>query len=168
MILSFIPLITLLIITQNLAHAKNYKCLYEDTINITDSYILTNGSYMYRNHTLIQPDLVDIYDYEILYNRTKQSVPTHKRACICHLKTCISFCSENILYHYQEIMANNPDLLIIFEIDIKMSNNSIVSKNIVEDFEHTILKGFCPDHYALSTETGDDYYAWTLFEVSVI
>lgn len=168
MILKKFKLIILyIILRENLGSVDGRKCSYADTINITDSYVFENGSYLYHNETLT-PDLVDTYDYEILYSGKKHPVPQHKRACICHIKRCINFCSVNISLHYNRISIANSDLSIIFDVNVMLENSDVIELNLVEDFEHNILNGFCSDSYPLSMETGDDNYAWTLFEVRKI
>ncbi|XP_065361601.1 probable G-protein coupled receptor Mth-like 11 [Calliphora vicina] len=140
------------------------NCSYENTINITNSAVLANGSYIYDSQTLVPPQLVGNYDYELLYNGSRRKVPLHKRACICHLKPCITLCSNDIPKTYHYIINNDIiDFVEVFYIQMSLTNSSVVTKNIVEDFEPIVLKEFCAASYMLSPEE-DTRLSWTLFE----
>ncbi|XP_065361352.1 probable G-protein coupled receptor Mth-like 2 [Calliphora vicina] len=141
-----------------------FNCSYENTINITNNTLLANGSYIYDNQTLVPPQLVGSYDYEILYNGSRRKVPLHKRACICHLKPCISLCSNDISETYQYVINNAMyDALDIFSINVNLNNGLVATKNIVKDFAPIEWQEFCAVLYMLTPEinVGSD---WTLFE----
>lgn len=149
----------------NLLNAGIFNCSYDNTINITRNAVLANGSYIYNNQTVVPNQLVGNYDYEIFYNGTRRKVAQHKRACICHLKPCISMCSDVILETYQYVINNDIyDALDIFSIDMTLANNSVVTKNIAEDFAAIVLTEYCKLSYMLSPETHANS-GWTLFEV---
>ncbi|XP_065361151.1 G-protein coupled receptor Mth2-like [Calliphora vicina] len=143
-----------------------YNCSYDNTIIINQNSALANGSYIYKNRTLIPPQLVGNYDYEILYNGSKRSLPTHTRACICHLKRCITLCSNSITQFYQDVIndeGNDDDFLSLFSIKMTLANKTVVTQNIAVDFEHIILDEFCIPFYTLSPEK-DKKLGWTFFE----
>ncbi|KNC34952.1 putative G-protein coupled receptor Mth-like 11 [Lucilia cuprina] len=140
------------------------NCSYENTINITDTPLLSNGSYIYDNETLIPPDLVGMYNYEILYNGSRRSVPQHRRACICHLKPCITFCSNIIPETYNYIIENNMYYALeMFSIELTLKNRTVVTKNIAEDFMPIVLNEFCEAYKILSPEK-ENTSTWTLNE----
>ncbi|KAM7358532.1 G-protein coupled receptor Mth2-like isoform 2-T2 [Cochliomyia hominivorax] len=134
---------------------------------------LPNGSYIHNNHTLIPPHLVGNYDYEILYNGTKIPASLHKRACICRLKHCITLCSDNIPDFYEDSIKDNADddndeeddaaISTLFNINMTLTNQTIISQNIATDFEHIILDEFCEPFYFLAPQENENL-GWTLFE----
>ncbi|XP_065361010.1 G-protein coupled receptor Mth2-like isoform X2 [Calliphora vicina] len=142
-----------------------FNCAYENTIKITkDDAFLPNGSYIYDNQTLVPPQLVANYDYEILYNGSRHKVPQHKRACICHLKPCVTLCSQDILKTYQYVKNNAISAALdIFSIKVTLANKSVVRQNIALDFAPIVLNKYCESSYMLSPETNKNYN-WTLFE----
>lgn len=154
---------------STIASMSELFCSYDNTINISKYSALANGSYIYNNHTLIPPQLVGNYDYEILYNGSKRSVPTHTRACICQLKHCITLCSNSITQFYQDVINDEgeDDFMSLFSIKMTLANKTVVTQNIAADFEHIILNEFCIPFYTLSPEK-DRKLGWTFFEVRVI
>ncbi|KAM7355865.1 putative G-protein coupled receptor Mth-like 3 [Cochliomyia hominivorax] len=155
-----------MIISSDLKLENPLSCPFEDTLNITNSQILADGSYLYKNNILLPSDLVDTYDYEILYNGGTRLVPEHKRACICgNIAQCITLCSNNIIKFYSEFIANKRiDLLHIFDIPVTLTNQSVDMRNIIKDFEHNVLSDFCPSKYPLATDIETNKSRWTLFE----
>ncbi|XP_037826737.1 probable G-protein coupled receptor Mth-like 3 [Lucilia sericata] len=141
------------------------NCSYEDTIEIPDNSLLANGSYIYKNQTVIPPNLIGNYDYIILYDGSKRTVPQYKRACICHLMPCISFCSNTIPEIYNIFMKNAQVMRTDknnFSIEVTLRNRTVVKQNIAEDFEPFVKEDFCEAPHNIIKEV--DGAGWTLFE----
>ncbi|KNC34954.1 putative G-protein coupled receptor Mth-like 11 [Lucilia cuprina] len=152
---------------QKLTMDKEIRnCSYEDTIEIPDNTFLPNGSYIYKNQTIIPSNLIGNYDYIILYDGTKRTVPQYKRACICRLIPCISFCSHAIPEIYNYLMKDAKDMRTDkhnFSIEVTFRNRTVIKKNIVEDFEPFVKEDFCEEPYNMIKEV-DTKTGWTLFE----
>ncbi|KAL7741517.1 hypothetical protein ACLKA6_000831 [Drosophila palustris] len=67
------------------------NCDYFDTVDLTYSEKLTNGSYKYEG-AVIPPEQTGIYNYKIFFEGTKITVEDHLRGCVCKIKPCIRYC----------------------------------------------------------------------------
>ncbi|XP_017021876.1 probable G-protein coupled receptor Mth-like 6 [Drosophila kikkawai] len=112
-------------------------CHFLETVNITSSLRLQNGSYMYQDIE-IPEYLTGQYDYittELDYNET---VKSHLRGCVCQLKPCIwiccrfkdwdepnSKCTDGLM---EELAKINPFL------NVTLINGSVVETNLLKNF----------------------------------
>ncbi|KAL7741522.1 hypothetical protein ACLKA6_000834 [Drosophila palustris] len=67
------------------------NCDYFDTVDLTYSEKLINGSYIYEG-VVIPPEQTGTYNYKILFEGTNITVENHLRGCVCKIKPCIRYC----------------------------------------------------------------------------
>ncbi|KAH8412088.1 hypothetical protein KR222_010209, partial [Zaprionus bogoriensis] len=67
------------------------ECDYFDTVDLTGSKQLPNGSYEFQG-AIIPHDQTGTYNYKILFEGTRTPVKEHTRGCVCKLKPCIRYC----------------------------------------------------------------------------
>ncbi|KAH8347113.1 hypothetical protein KR059_005319 [Drosophila kikkawai] len=95
----FVVLLWVLVLHQTLADIPD--CDYLDTVELSASQRLPNGSYIYEG-ILIPERLTGEYDSRPLPDDSKESVNRrHWRGCVCKLKSCVRFCCR-----HDQIMKN--------------------------------------------------------------
>ncbi|KNC34951.1 hypothetical protein FF38_12255 [Lucilia cuprina] len=142
-------------------------CPFIYTVDLTDTPLLPNGSYLYHNDTLIPPEFVRDYNYTILINdKTSKNVQTHKRGCICAVKQCLPFCSDDLEMFYEQYKSNCVDYG--FQKNVTFSGGIVKSKHLLKDF-HLIYGNVCniENGYMLSPEL-EQHNEWTLYEDSML
>ncbi|KQS39313.1 uncharacterized protein Dere_GG17551, isoform C [Drosophila erecta] len=140
-------------------------CDFFDTVKLSDSEKLSNGSYIYEG-VVIPAKLTGEYDYEIDYDGDTVSVPNHIRGCVCKLKTCIRFCC-----HPKKLMVGDEcsknvykNLTYEYLLDITQLDGSVIKKHVLEDMVvQQDLPLPCERHYLLDAE-GSKYDMWSLYE----
>ncbi|XP_020818542.1 G-protein coupled receptor Mth-like [Drosophila serrata] len=111
-------------------------CHFYETVNISSSQRLPNGSYVYQGLEVPEP-LTGEYNYirsELGYNKT---VKSHLRGCVCQLKPCIWICCR-----FQDMGPNeecNDGLMkelarIKPFLNVTLSNGSVAENNLLSDF----------------------------------
>lgn len=143
-------------------------CNYFDTVDLTKSNKLSNGSYVYEK-LIIPVDQTGEYNYEILVDGQRIEVPTHLRGCACKLGTCIRFCCPRNLVLVDDERECTGDINTAIEYDpnveITLSNGTKVIRNILNDFVvQQDLPVPCSGHFHINAEVGAEK-KWTLFEV---
>ncbi|XP_033240601.1 G-protein coupled receptor Mth-like [Drosophila pseudoobscura] len=89
--------------TATLAATENETipdCDYFDTVNVTGSQRLVNGSYLYQG-VVIPAELTAEFDYRVLPDDSTEPVERHLRGCVCQLRPCLRLCC-----HHSQLMAN--------------------------------------------------------------
>ncbi|KAH8415265.1 hypothetical protein KR222_010091, partial [Zaprionus bogoriensis] len=147
------------------AVADIFGCDYFDTVDLSNSQMLENGSYVYES-LIIPIDQTGQYDYEILVDGERVDVPKHLRGCACKLGTCIRFCClRNLqLVDSERMCAGDIGKAVDFDplVNITLNNGTQVVRHILNDFvvqQHLPVP--CSGHFSLDTLDED---GWTLFE----
>ncbi|KAH8260692.1 hypothetical protein KR038_008945 [Drosophila bunnanda] len=159
-------LIWMLVLHQTLADIP--ECDYFDTVDLSASQRLPNGSYIYEG--LLIPDrLTGEYDYRLMPDDSKELVDAHWRGCACKLRPCVRFCCR-----HDQIMENGEcnDAMEkeLVQIDpyfnVTLANGSVVKRHFrTQLILQKDLPMPCPDLYPLDNRRESDTY--TLYEVSL-
>lgn len=142
---------------------KNCPFIY--TVDLTESILLPNGSYLYHNDTVIPPQFVSDYNYTILItNPNTQNVRVHKRGCICAVKQCLPLCSDEMEYFYESYKSDCVDYG--FSKNVTYSGGVVKRKHLLRDF-HPIYGKVCDieTSYMMMPEL-EPHNDWTLYEVN--
>ncbi|XP_070142373.1 probable G-protein coupled receptor Mth-like 6 [Drosophila kikkawai] len=112
-------------------------CHFLETVNITSSQSLQNGSYMYQDIE-IPEHLTGQYNYITTEKGIQQKVNSHLRGCVCHLKPCIWICCRFKDWDSsngkctdgltEKLSKINPFL------EVTLNNGSVVKRNLLKDF----------------------------------
>ncbi|XP_020813132.1 probable G-protein coupled receptor Mth-like 6 [Drosophila serrata] len=117
--------------------AKIPGCNYLETVDLSFSSKLPNGTYVYRDYLPVPRRLNGQYDYIETERGINKSVERHTRECICQLKPCIWICcrfkdmqpngecTDGLMKELGEI---NPYL------NVTLLNGSVVRRNLLCDF----------------------------------
>ncbi|XP_073836876.1 G-protein coupled receptor Mth2-like [Musca autumnalis] len=113
------------------------KCLYRDTINLTDATPLENGSYVYSNILIPNTQVVE-YNYILEFRNISQEAEPHLRGCVCgKTKNCVKLCCKHGEW-FNEIAAEcepiSEDMYIPTDIDITMDNGDVKLVNLYHQF----------------------------------
>uniref|UniRef100_A0A1I8NM82 G-protein coupled receptors family 2 profile 2 domain-containing protein n=1 Tax=Stomoxys calcitrans TaxID=35570 RepID=A0A1I8NM82_STOCA len=143
------------------------KCPFEDTVDLTNAKKFNNGSYLYEN-LVIHSDLVDIYNYEEIFNGVRLPRAPHPRGCACQERSCIRFCchpTKELIANYSRQCSNEElehDLEYDPYINVLATNGTMVRKHVTKEF--TIVQGVpCEGAYSLAPQL-DEEDAWDIFE----
>ncbi|KAI8118523.1 putative G-protein coupled receptor Mth-like 4 [Lucilia cuprina] len=126
------------------------NCLFVNTVNLTNMNETFVSTF---NHSLTAD-----YDYIVLRNGTKVSVPLHKRGCIC-ANPCLSLCTEDAKSWYYD---EEDDYTLGYQREITFEDESKM-EDYVEFFNHRIYNLKCNGSYPLVMELNDND-AWSIFE----
>lgn len=66
-------------------------CEFEDSINITDGRVLSDGSILHNGIKYTKQQF-DTVNYRLVNNGKLVKVPSHLRGCPCKVKTCLRLC----------------------------------------------------------------------------
>ncbi|KAH8251224.1 hypothetical protein KR032_003279, partial [Drosophila birchii] len=116
-------------------------CHFWETVNVSNSQRLQNGSYLYQDF-VVPANLIGEYNYTRTqlghYNETE----SHLRGCVCHLKPCIWICCRFIDWDASNGKCTDGMIEELSEINpylkVTLSNGSIVKRNLLKDF--TVLR----------------------------
>ncbi|KRG07648.1 G-protein coupled receptor Mth isoform X2 [Drosophila mojavensis] len=161
----------IMLATAGIAAAEIPGCDYFDTVDLSQSERLPNGSYQYEK-LIIPASLVGEYDYEILEKGHRESVARHLRGCACHLGTCIRFCCHRNLFLVDGERKCDGDTSKAIEFDpiinITLNDGTQVRRHVLRDFIiQQDLPVPCASHLYLDAEN-DESHQWTLFENGVL
>ncbi|KAH8331182.1 hypothetical protein KR067_012539, partial [Drosophila pandora] len=140
-------------------------CDFFDTVNLTGSLKLANGSYQYEN-LIIPAALTGDYDYEIDFDGQRRPVQSHVRGCACQLRSCVRLCCHHkqLLDANQCAEAEEQDLPFDYSLNITQRDGRVRTVHILEDMVvQQELPLPCNFHYSLNAESSEDDN-WTLFE----
>nr|XP_036217344.1 G-protein coupled receptor Mth2-like isoform X3 [Bactrocera oleae] len=144
-------------------------CPFEDTVNITGSQILPNGSY--NNEGLaVPPHLTGYYEYIELFGGKRDVVAKHLRGCVCQLKRCVKFCchpradiyrsTENLRVECDDQL--NEELTYSPYLNITLNNGNRIPMHVVNEF--MVQQGLpCDLGYMLMPHLREEHQ-WELFE----
>ncbi|XP_036217337.2 G-protein coupled receptor Mth2-like [Bactrocera oleae] len=144
-------------------------CPFEDTVNITGSQILPNGSY--NNEGLaVPPHLTGYYEYIELFGGKRDVVAKHLRGCVCQLKRCVKFCchpradiyrsTENLRVECDDQL--NEELTYSPYLNITLNNGNRIPMHVVNEF--VVQQGLpCDLGYMLMPHLREEHQ-WELFE----
>lgn len=141
-------------------------CDYFDTVDLTNSHPIDNGSYLYDG-ILIPKEKVGNFTKQIFFDGEEQYVPEHIRGCVCQDKPCIRFCCEphlELVDKERTCRNIHNGIRYVNSINITLDNGNELERNF-QNF--TILKDLpipCKNHFHLDTEWFA-HQKWTLFEV---
>ncbi|XP_046808534.1 G-protein coupled receptor Mth2-like [Lucilia cuprina] len=144
---------------------KKIKCLYKDTVNLTNYQHYENGSYLYEG-ILIPPERQHFYNFEITGSfPLKVAVPVHMRACVCDMKPCLKLCCEKdeFLSDMGKCEKMTRDMRVSWKLPILLDNGQIIHINILEHFTPQVGV-ICEEHVALVKDTN----LWSLRENGII
>ncbi|KAH8297789.1 hypothetical protein KR054_010033, partial [Drosophila jambulina] len=140
-------------------------CDFFDTVDLSGSQRLPNGSYVYEG--LLIPDRwTGEYDYRLMPDDSKESVAKHWRGCACKLRTCVRFCCR-----HDQIMMNgecNDDIeKKLYQIDpylnVTLADGSVVPRHFRSELIlQKDLPMPCAGLYPLDNRRESDEY--TLYE----
>ncbi|XP_011179740.2 G-protein coupled receptor Mth2 isoform X2 [Zeugodacus cucurbitae] len=150
--------------TLHLTLAEITNCTFADTVNITDSQLLVNGSYNFEGLS-VPPHLTGYYEYIELFGGTHEFVAKHLRGCVCQLKRCVKFCchpranmyrlTKNSRAQFDEQL--NEELTYSPYLNITLHNSSRPQMHVVDEF--VVQQGIpCDPGYMLMP------HEWELFE----
>uniref|UniRef100_A0A1A9WSB0 Methuselah N-terminal domain-containing protein n=1 Tax=Glossina brevipalpis TaxID=37001 RepID=A0A1A9WSB0_9MUSC len=161
--------VTLLFNAVSPITAADHKepCKYADTVNITDSLRLKDGSYSFEG-ILIPVNLTASYNYKVI-DGIQYSASKHMRGCVCLLKSCITFCCPPKL-HYNESLQNcspteESSNFRHMHIEIKLHNGTEDKISIPDKFIVRYEFG-CKNKYV--DVKNDQFWEWDLLEDSCI
>ncbi|XP_032290197.1 G-protein coupled receptor Mth isoform X1 [Drosophila virilis] len=142
-------------------------CDYFDTVDLSHSPKLSNGSYQYEG-LVIPPEQTGEYDFEILADGEKESVPRHLRGCACRLGSCIRFCCHRNLFLDRNERTCSGDIAKAVDYDpyvnISLANGTQVRRHVLKDFiVQQDLPVPCSEHFHLDA-LNDESHGWTLME----
>lgn len=142
-------------------------CDYFDTIDLSNSKQLADGSYVFKN-IKIPEDKTGIYNYQIMFDGTFERIPEHTRGCICQLMSCVRFCCEphqELVKEKRECVGNIPDYNPL--MNITLHNGTEAEIDIVNEFAVQLFGIPCENHFSLDPYTNHDE-EWILYEVRYI
>ncbi|XP_034480800.1 G-protein coupled receptor Mth-like [Drosophila innubila] len=156
-----------LLLTISSTTAEIPGCDYFDTVKLTESKKLPNGSYLYEK-IIIPPEQTGEYDYEILVDGEKVDVPKHLRGCACKLGNCIRFCCQRNLMLVAEERKCSGDINKILNLDpfveLTLTNGSQVRMHLLDELIiQEDLPVPCSGHFYLDANQYESH-GWTLFE----
>ncbi|XP_065361908.1 G-protein coupled receptor Mth2-like [Calliphora vicina] len=116
---------------------KHEKCPFENTVNLTDQQQYENGSYVYQG-ILIPPEKQQLYDYNLKFQRDRETVPQHLRGCICEDRPCMKLCCK--VDEYYDDTGNTSkcekitqEMKVTWQLPIQLKNGTT---NVVNLFNH--------------------------------
>ncbi|XP_073843040.1 G-protein coupled receptor Mth2-like isoform X2 [Musca autumnalis] len=143
------------------------NCPFEDTVDLTNSQRLSNGSYLYEN-ILIPPDKIGIYDYEVIFEGIRLPMDPHPRGCLCQGRNCVRFCchpSRELIANFSRKCSSDQlekELEYDPYVNVTLSNGSTVLRHVTKEF--TVVQGVpCVGAYSLVPQD-DEEDSWELFE----
>ncbi|TMW46253.1 hypothetical protein DOY81_008669, partial [Sarcophaga bullata] len=163
MLLKFLHNFLILLFVTKTIMAATKNCLLNQFVDLHNSTLLPNGSYMYENSTLIPPEFITEYNYTILANNgSDKTIQTRKHGCICAVKQCLRFCSEQIQQVYD--LYKDRDFDSEYTVKVSTDGDLIKTKHFIYDF-HPIYGPVCDigKFYMLEPELKDNHN-WILYE----
>ncbi|KAM7357092.1 G-protein coupled receptor Mth2-like [Cochliomyia hominivorax] len=163
----FLNFLTILLILKRTKSDFTKNCPFIYTVDLTESPKLSNGSYLYRNETIIPPQYVKDYNLTIHVNKTIiKNVHTHKRGCICAVKQCLPICSDEIDKFYENYKSNCVD--DGFTKNVTYQGGVVKRRHLLKDF-HPIYGKVCDIEkgYMMLPEM-EQHNEWTLYENSML
>ncbi|XP_062132703.1 probable G-protein coupled receptor Mth-like 9 [Drosophila sulfurigaster albostrigata] len=147
--------------TSSTVPAK-YPCAFSDTVNVTDSQRLQDGSYAHEG-IVIPAHLVAIYNFKVI-DGVEYRAPKHVRGCICLIKPCITFCCP-LGEHFNAKSGNctaplqprPPSTLV----ELTDSAGNISHVKIIDQFVVRTQLG-CRNKFV--DKKHDSFWQWNLFE----
>ncbi|XP_055387145.1 G-protein coupled receptor Mth2-like isoform X2 [Condylostylus longicornis] len=136
----------------------NVPCRYSDTVDLRNSTKLSNGSYIYGD-IVIPNQYIGLYDYELLNNTYRISVPLHPRGCACSLtsKKCLRWCCDNGQM-FSERGCVKINETYTNELTIVDYNGNNITTDIYNYFIPQMNYRPCDDMYFLERDyPGDEY-----------
>ncbi|XP_073837031.1 G-protein coupled receptor Mth2-like [Musca autumnalis] len=138
------------------------QCNFRDTVDLTKSKRLENGSYLYDG-IVIPENETEFYNYTLMFRYTPQPAVKHVRGCICDEskgRFCTKLCCERGEFFNQtsrrcEKLAND----VPNEMQIEFMNKTNESVNIFDNFIIQIGKP-CEELEVISMKE----FPWTLME----
>lgn len=115
-------------------------CLLINTINITGGNYLENGSFKFQDF-VFEKGMFKSYNYVVGFGPKVIKVKTHKRGCICALKSCIRLCDD--YEDINHIVVENEE-----NIEEKISFNA-------ENNFHFLLDTECSVYYPIENDTNN-------------
>ncbi|KAH8302397.1 hypothetical protein KR044_005929, partial [Drosophila immigrans] len=140
----------------------NFPCAYADTVNITDSQRLQDGSYAHDG-VVVPAHLVAVYNFKVIDGveyRTKK----HVRGCVCLIKPCVTFCcppGEHFNPKTANCTAPQQPRAASTLIELTHGAGNVSHVKIVEHFVVRTQLG-CRNKFV--DKKHDDFWAWHLFE----
>ncbi|XP_034133692.1 G-protein coupled receptor Mth isoform X1 [Drosophila guanche] len=142
---------------------ETMPCDFFDTVNVTGSQRLVNGSCLYQD-LLIPSELMAEYTYTVLPDGTREPAETHLRGCVCKLRTCLRFCC-----HHSQLMGNGQcsgsvDLTRLNPyVNVTLQNGTVFRGHFQKEFIlQSDLPKPCNEMYSLNDREETDQY--TVFE----
>ncbi|CAO1406462.1 unnamed protein product [Diamesa serratosioi] len=137
--ISFIIILTAVLIHLFMVVEVPEKCHFYNTINITGSHQFENGSHVFEND-IFHKEFIKEFDY-IMINGTEQiPVEPHLRGCVCEFKTCIRTCKS----------MNN---ITIFNVQNEEENVVLDNNNY-----YGLVGNPCKDSYVTDADDGDTWH----------
>ncbi|XP_001352477.4 G-protein coupled receptor Mth-like isoform X1 [Drosophila pseudoobscura] len=136
-------------------------CDYFDTVNVTGSQRLVNGSYLYQG-VVIPAELTAEFDYRVLPDDSTEPVERHLRGCVCQLRPCLRLCC-----HHSQLMANGQcsgsvevDLTRLNPyLSVTLDDGTVARRHFQEEFIiQSDLPIPCNDMYPLNDQEEQDQY----------
>ncbi|XP_020808719.1 G-protein coupled receptor Mth isoform X2 [Drosophila serrata] len=156
-------LLWVLVLQQTFADIPD--CDYFDTVDLSASQRLPNGSYIYEG-LLIPDKLTGEYDYRLMPDDSKESADRHWRGCACKLKPCVRFCCrhDQILENGECNDAMEQELAQIDPyLNVTRADGSVVKRHFrTQLILQKDLPMPCTDLYPLDNRRESDTY--TLYE----
>lgn len=130
-----------IIITSLTTDMNSEKCLYHDTIDLTNQTRNFDGSYEYQG-IVIKPEDQALYNYTLEIRNTNVTSPQHLRGCVCNKwKSCIKLCCE-IDAFYNETSFKCEKIQKYFnltwDVPVVLNNGSGMLVNIFEQFIYQV------------------------------
>ncbi|XP_041448262.1 G-protein coupled receptor Mth-like isoform X2 [Drosophila obscura] len=140
-------------------------CDYFDTVNVTGSQRLINGSFLYQG-LLIPAELTAEFCHRLMPDYTTQPVEKHLRGCVCRLRPCLRLCC-----HHSQLMANGQcggsiemDLTRLNPyLNVTLDNGTVARRHFQTEFViQSDLPIPCNDMYPLND--GEEMDQYIVFE----
>ena len=165
MLLKFLYNFLILSLAIKMKTEATKNCFLNQIVDLHNSVMLPNGSYLYENVTLIPSEFITEYNYTLLAsNGSDETIQTRKGGCICAVKQCLRFCSNQVHQNYE--LYKDRDVDSDYTVNVSSRDDIIETKNFIHDF-HPIYGPVCDEGkmYMLEPETQRDH-DWVLYEVS--
>ncbi|XP_017126804.1 G-protein coupled receptor Mth-like isoform X2 [Drosophila elegans] len=156
---------TVLLLMVKKTNSEILGCVFDDTVDISASQKLSNGSYLYEG-LLVPVHLTGKYNFKIMPDGSKKETESHLRGCVCKLKPCVRFCCpENQKMDRGKCHDEEKDKLDGVDpfVNITLRNGSVVIRHYQKDLiVQWDLPFSCNRFYLLDNRNEMDEY--NLFE----
>ncbi|KAH8369639.1 hypothetical protein KR093_000404, partial [Drosophila rubida] len=137
-------------------------CAFADTVNLTDSQRLKDGSYAHDG-IVVPAHLIAVYNFKVI-DGVEYRAPKHVRGCVCLLKPCVTFCCPQGQYFDAtsgSCSVPEPPRPASTLIELTHGAQNISHVKIAQHFVVRTQLG-CRNKYV--DKKHDSFWQWNLYE----